>query len=102
MMKMQQQTQAIIALLIFTLTLSGCVSQCELTIVSSRKVQLDLNTYGHPVTGEGPTVADAVDAALKKAGNTFDALIDCVVYQREFDYKVVGIPIKTSEARKWD
>ncbi len=62
-------------------------------------MSLDVKKDYPRVTGKGFTVKDAIDQAIEKAGPGYDALIDGVIYERLFKYKVTGTPIKTSDLK---
>jgi hypothetical protein len=71
----------------------------DFTIISSKNVSSNYNKENPRVTGKGFTVKDAVDKAIEKAGPGYDALIDGVIYDMGFRYKVVGTPIKTDSKK---
>lgn len=69
----------------------------DFTLISTKNVTLDVKKDHPRVIGKGFTVKDAVDKAVESAGPGYDALIDGVIYEGFFRYKVVGTPIKTTE-----
>lgn len=87
----------------FSISLSSLFTSCRLmdfTVISSKNVIIDVKKDSPRVEGKGLTVKDAVDRAIEKAGVGYDALIDGVIYEGVFRYKVVGTPIKTTEIIK--
>jgi hypothetical protein len=86
-------------LVISTLTILTSCRLTDFTLISTKNVSLDVNKQYPRVTGKGFTVKDALDQAIEKAGPGYDALIDGVIYERLFKYKVTGTPIKTSDLK---
>jgi len=89
--------------IILILGVSVALTSCRLvdfTIISSKNVSLDVKKDAKRVTGKGFTVKDALDHAIEKAGPGYDALIDGVIYNGLFRYKVQGTPVKTTDLKK--
>lgn len=92
-----------INLLILTALVMVSLNSCRIldfTIISSKNVTLNVKKDERRVSGKGFTVKAAVDHAIESAGQGYDALIDGVIYQGAFRFKVEGTPIKTSEPKK--
>ncbi len=92
-----------VKLLVITVLAVASLSSCRMmdfTILSSKNVTINVKKGEQRVSGKGFTVKAAVDYAIEKAGPGYDALIDGVIYMGMFRYKVEGLPIKTSEAKK--
>ena len=90
---------SIVALSALSSTFSSC-RLVDFTIISSKNVTVDVKKDAPRVSGKGFQLKDAIDHAIEKAGPGYDALIDGVVYDGLFRYKVTGTPIKTSETKK--
>jgi hypothetical protein len=88
-----------IAFVVATMALSSC-RLVDFTVISSKNVTLNVDKNAKRVIGKGFTVKGALDAAIEKAGPGYDALIDGVIYNGLFRYKVEGTPIKSSEQKK--
>ncbi len=86
-------------LIISTIIILTSCRLTDFTLISTKNVSLDVNKEYPRVTGKGFTVKDAIDQAIEKAGPGYDALIDGVIYERLFKYKVTGTPIKTSDLK---
>jgi hypothetical protein len=82
-----------------TISLTSC-RLTDFTIVSTKNVTIEVKKDAERVTAKGWTVKDAIDHAIEKAGPGYDALIDGVIYNSGFRYKVTGTPINTSETKK--
>lgn len=79
------------------------VSSCRLTdftVISTKNVTLEVKKDVPRVSAKGWTVKGAIDKAIEKAGPGYDALIDGVIYDTGWRFKVEGTPIKTSETKK--
>ena len=88
-----------IAIIVSTMTLSSC-RLVDFTVISSKNVTINVDKNAKRVKGKGFTVKGALDHAIENAGPGYDALIDGVIYNGLFRYKVEGTPIKTSEQKK--
>jgi hypothetical protein len=91
--------QSIIAIIAAMMAFNSC-RLVDFTLISSKNVALDVKKDTLRVTAKGWTIKDAVDNAIEKAGPGYDALIDGVIYDSGFRYKVKGTPIKTSDLKK--
>lgn len=89
----------IITYVVVLLVSSSC-RLTDFTVVSTKNVTIDVKKDSPRVEGKGFTVKDAIDNAIEKAGQGYDALIDGVIYDGLFRYKVKGTPIKMSEITK--
>ena len=69
----------------------------DFTVISTKNVTLNVKKDAPRTKGWGWTVKDAVDKAIEKPNNGYDALIDGVIYQRFVGYCVKGTPIKTGK-----
>ncbi len=92
-------TLLIVSLAVTVFLLTSC-RLTDFTVISTKNVTLDVKKDAPRVKAWGWTVKDAIDKAIEKQGQGYDALIDGVVYERLFGYCVKGTPIKTSETRK--
>ncbi len=87
----------------FLTAVLGTFTSCRLTdftVISTKNVTIDVKKDTPRVKAKGWTVKDAVDEAIESAGPGYDALIDGVIYQGLFRYRVEGTPIKTEETKK--
>lgn len=72
----------------------------DFTMISSKNVEINVKKDAPRVSGKGWSVKDALDDAIEKAGPGFDALMDGVIYEGLFKYRVTGTPIKTTDTKK--
>lgn len=98
------------------LLLSGCVTRMtDFTVISTKNVQVP-SSSAQRVEAEDcvpvvlfpfgiPNLKTAIDRAIEKAGPQYDALIDGVVYSKNYSfligkicYTVEGTPISTRKA----
>ncbi|MFA6924997.1 MAG: hypothetical protein WC223_12195 [Bacteroidales bacterium] len=89
----------IVPLTVTIFSLTSC-RVTDFTVISTKNVTLNVKKDAPRIKAWGWTVKDAIDKAIEKQGQGYDALIDGVVYQRFFGYSVKGTPIKTSEQKK--
>lgn len=78
---------------IFVLSINSC-RLTDFTVITTKNVPIDTEKTAPRSKGKGWTVKDAIDQAIEKAGPEYNALIDGVIYEGLFRYKVVGTPIK--------
>jgi hypothetical protein len=100
-----------VAMLIIAVVSFGCSNRMvDFTIISSKSLSLHCqdNAKGQRVKGSsmgflglGANVKSAVDDAIEKAGNGYDALIDGVLYEKDniivTGYEIEGTPVNTSK-----
>lgn len=87
--------------------LTGCTARVvDFTAISTKNVQVS-GEQGPRIQGKDcgfffpPSMKEAIDDALEKAGPGYDMLVDGVVYQSSnfmLCYKVEGTPVKSKAA----
>lgn len=101
---------AVITFLISVVGIGCSARLVDFTIISSKTLSLRYQdgAKGQRVTGEsmgflgfGANVKTAVDRAIEKAGSEYDALIDGVLYSKDYifliGYVIEGTPVNTTK-----
>ena len=89
-----------IILISLSIIICSCGRLVDFTMISSKNVEINVKKDAPRVSGKGWSVKDALDDAIEKAGPGFDALMDGVIYEGLFKYRVTGTPIKTTDTKK--